>query len=198
MARARRDDYAADDPEDRLLWRMPYRRLEVEAIRDSILWASGRLNPAMYGPSMFPPIPEAALEGSSDPETIWKPSDERESSRRTIYAFVKRSMVVPMIEVLDFCDTTRSAPRRLVTSTAPQALALFNGEFVNRQSHHLADRLIREAGDDPEAQVRLAYRLALSRPAKPDEVASDDGLPRPRGRGRTPTRDGRPSPGWRG
>ena len=172
MARARRDDYAADDPEDRLLWRMPYRRLEVEAIRDSILWASGQLNPAMYGPSMFPPVPKAALEGSSDPNTIWKPSDERESSRRTIYAFVKRSMVVPMIEVLDFCDTTRSAPRRLVTSTAPQALALFNGEFVDRQSHLLADRLIREAGDDPGAQVRLAYRLALGRPAKPDEVTT--------------------------
>ena len=77
-----------------------------------------------------------------------------------------------MIEVLDFCDTTRSAPRRLVTSTAPQALALFNGEFVDRQSHHLADRLIREAGDDPAAQVRLAYRLALSRPATPDEVTT--------------------------
>jgi hypothetical protein len=74
--------------------------------------------------------------------------------------------------VLDFCDTTRSAPRRLITSTAPQALALFNGEFVDRQSHHLADRLIREAGDDPEAQVRLAYRLALSRSAKPEEVTT--------------------------
>ena len=81
-------------------------------------------------------------------------------------------MVVPMIEVLDFCDTTRSVPRRLVTSTAPQALTLFNGEFVNRQSHHFADRLIREAGDDPGAQIHLAYRLALSRPATPDEVAT--------------------------
>ncbi len=170
MAKARRAEYAAEDPEDRLLWRMPYRRLEVEAIRDSILWASGRLNPAMYGPSMFPPVPKGALEGSSDPATVWKPSDEHEAARRTIYAFVKRSMVVPMIEVLDFCDTTRSAPRRLITSTAPQALALFNGEFVDRQSHHFADRLIREAGDDPKAQVRLAYRLALSRPARPDEV----------------------------
>jgi hypothetical protein len=172
MARARRADCAAEDPENRLLWRMPYRRLEVEAIRDSILWTSGRLNPAMYGPSMFPPVPSGALEGSSDPNTIWKPSDEREASRRTIYAFVKRSMVVPMFEVLDFCDTARSAPRRLVTSTAPQALALFNGEFVDEQSRHFADRLIREAGDDPEAQVRLAYRLALGRPATNDEVAA--------------------------
>ena len=94
-------EYAAKDPEDRLLWRMPYQRLEVEAIRDSALAASGQLNPAMFGPSMYPHIPPAALEGSSDPDKIWKESDETEASRRTIYAFLKRSMVVPMLEVLD-------------------------------------------------------------------------------------------------
>jgi mono/diheme cytochrome c family protein len=104
--------YGAADPEDRLLWRMPYQRLEVEAIRDSALAASGQLNTKMYGPSMFPHIPPAAMEGSSDPDKIWKESDEREASRRTIYAFIKRSMVVPMLEVLDLCDSTRTAAKR--------------------------------------------------------------------------------------
>src|SRR5262249_51454922 len=98
MAKTRRADYAAEDPDDRLLWRLPYRRLEGEAIRDAILSASGRLNRTMFGPSMFPPVPAGALEGSSDPNTIWRASTEREAARRTIYAFVKRSMVVPMIE----------------------------------------------------------------------------------------------------
>jgi hypothetical protein len=172
MARTHRADHAAEDPEDRLLWRMPYRRLEVEAIRDAILSSSGQLNLEMYGPSMFPPVPRGALEGSSDPDKIWKSSSEREASRRTIYAFVKRSMVIPMIEVLDFCDTTRSAPKRLVTSTATQALALFNGDFVALQSAHFADRLMREAGEEPAAQVERAYRLALGRPPKPGEVAA--------------------------
>ena len=139
--------------------------------------------PTMYGPSMFPPVPRGALEGSSDPDKIWKSSDEREASRRTIYAFVKRSMVVPMIEVLDFCDTTRSAPKRLVTSTATQALALFNGDFVARQSAHFADRLMREAGDDPAAQVERAYRLALGRPPQPGEVAAMTEFLRARPRG---------------
>src|SRR5262249_25181243 len=142
------------------------------AIRDAILSSSGQLNPKMFGPSMFPPVPRGALEGSSDPDKIWKPSSQREASRRTIYAFVKRSMVIPMIEVLDFCDTTRSAPKRLVTSTATQALALFNGDFVAQQSDHFADRLTREAGGDPTAQVERAYRLALGRLPKPGEVSA--------------------------
>jgi hypothetical protein len=101
-------EYGAADPEDRLLWRFPYRRLEVEAIRDSVLSVSGQLNRQMYGPSMFPPVSKEALEGSSDPDKIWKASDEKEAARRTIYACVKRSMVVPLLEVLDFCDTRRA------------------------------------------------------------------------------------------
>ncbi len=172
MGKRSRAEYAAEDAEDQRLWRLPYRRLEVEAIRDAILSASGRLNPAMYGPSMYPAVPKGALEGNSDPDKIWKASPESEASRRTIYAFVKRTMLVPMIEVLDFCDTTRSAPRRPVTNTAPQALALLNGDFVAAQSGHFADRLIREVGDDPAKLVDRAYRLALGRPATAAEVDS--------------------------
>jgi hypothetical protein len=157
-------EYAEEDPEDRLLWRVPYRRLEVEAIRDSILSVSGQLNPKMGGPSMFPPVPKEALEGSSDPDKIWRASDEKEASRRTVYACVKRSMVVPMLEVLDFCDTARSAAKRNVTSVAPQALSLFNGEFVNQQASHLAKRLAQDAGDDSVKQIDRLYRLALCRP----------------------------------
>jgi mono/diheme cytochrome c family protein len=162
--------YGAADPEDHLLWRMPYQRLEVEAIRDSALAASGQLNPKMFGPSMYPHIPAAAMEGSSDPDKIWKESDEREASRRTIYAFIKRSMVVPMLEVLDLCDSTRTAAKRQNTSVATQALTLFNGDFVNRQSQHLADRLRTEGGSDPAKQIDLAYRLTLARPPTPVET----------------------------
>src|SRR5688572_24526691 len=138
--------YGTEDPENRFLWRFPYRRLEVEANRDSMLAVSGRLNPKMYGPSTYLEVPEAALKGHSDPDKIWKPFDEEEASRRTIYAFIKRSLIVPLLEVLDFCDTARSSAKRLNTSVATQALTLFNGDFVNRQARHLAARLAREAG----------------------------------------------------
>ena len=141
MSKQRNAAYAAEDPDNLLLWRFPYTRLEVEAIRDSMLAVSGKLNPKMYGPSMYPFVPKAALEGSSDPDKIWTNSEEEEASRRTIYTFIKRSMVVPMLEVLDFCDTSRSSAKRINTSVATEALTLFNGDFVNRQAKHLAERL---------------------------------------------------------
>jgi Protein of unknown function (DUF1553)/Protein of unknown function (DUF1549) len=161
--------YGAKDPEDRLLWRFPYRRLEVEVLRDSMLAASSRLNLKMYGPSMYPQVPKEALEGNSDPDKVWQPFEEKEASRRTIYAFLKRSLIVPMLEVLDLCDTNRSSARRAVTTVAPQALSLFNGAFVNQQAHHLAARLVREAGDDPARQIERAYLLVLCRPPTASE-----------------------------
>jgi hypothetical protein len=163
---------AALDPENQLLWRMPYRRLEVEVIRDSMLAASGKLNRRMYGPSMYPSIPKEALAGHSDPTTIWKPSDEPVASRRTVYAFLKRSLIVPMLDVLDFCDTTRSAARRSVTSVPTQALALLNGDFVNRQARHLADRLQRDVPGNPAAQVERAFLLAVCRKPGRSEVSA--------------------------
>jgi hypothetical protein len=172
MSKRSNPEYLADDPENRLLWRVSYTRLEVEAIRDAMLSVSGQLNPTMYGPGMYPFVPRQALEGSSDPDKIWQPFDEKEASRRTIYAHVKRSMIVPMLDVLDFCDTTRSSAKRMNTSVAPQALTLFNGDFVNRQARHLAARLTKEAGSEASAQIELAYRLAFARPPKPNETAS--------------------------
>src|SRR5205085_1688405 len=95
---------------------------------------------------------------------IWKASDEKEASRRTVYAHIKRAFVVPLLETLDLCDTTRPNDKRLTTTVAPQALTLFNGAFINRQAKHFAERLRQEAGDDPERQIERAYRLALCRP----------------------------------
>ena len=163
MSKQWNDEYGKVDPENRLWWRFPYRRLEVEAIRDSMLHVSGRLNPKMFGPAMYPFIPQEALAGNSDPDKIWPAYDEAEASRRTVYAFIKRSLVVPMIEVLDLCDTTKSSARRAVTSVAPQALTLFNGRFVNEQAAHLAARLETDVGDNVDRQIERAYLLALCR-----------------------------------
>lgn len=163
MNKAAGADKLREDPDNERFWRFPYRRLEVEALRDSVLAVSGQLNPKMYGPSMYPPIARAALAGNSDLEKIWKSSEPKEASRRTIYAFVKRALVVPMLEVFDLCDTTRSNDKRLVTTVAPQALNLFNGDFIQEQARHFAERLEKEAGDSNERRIELAYRLALGR-----------------------------------
>ncbi|MCX6603550.1 MAG: PSD1 and planctomycete cytochrome C domain-containing protein [Acidobacteria bacterium] len=162
MAKTGNAPYAAEDPENRLLWRMPYRRLEAEAILDSALAVSGRLNPKLYGEFVYPKMQKEALEGSSDPGKVWKAFEEETASRRAIYYIVKRSLMVPLMEVLDVCDTSRPAAKRQTTSVAPQALQMFNGDFINRQARHFAERLRREASGQA-AQIELAYRLALAR-----------------------------------
>ena len=77
-----------------------------------------------------------------------------------------------MLEVLDLGDTVHSCPQRQVTTVAPQALSLFNGEFVNQQARHFAARLEREAGSEPRKQIELAFRLALCRPPTKVEMAT--------------------------
>ena len=151
------------DPENHWLGRFPQRRLEVEAIRDAVLATSGKLNSEMFGPAVYLPIPASVIEAHTDKEAAWRTSPEPAIYRRTIYAYVKRTLLVPMLEVLDLCDTTNSAEKRSVTSIAPQALTLYNGEFMNSQAAFFADRLIREVGNDPGAQIARAYRLALCR-----------------------------------
>ncbi len=145
-----------------------HRRLEVEAIRDSILAVSGKLDSRRFGPAMFPPIPLAAVEANTDKSKVWTPSPDSETFRRSIYVFIKRGLIVPFFETLDLAETTGSCPKRQVTITPPQALTLFNGEFVQQQAVFFAERLRREAGDRPGDQIDLAFRLALSR--KPTDM----------------------------
>jgi hypothetical protein len=158
------------DGEPALLRRWRPRRLEAEAVRDSVLAVSGRLNQHMGGPSVYPPVPRAVLEGQSRPGDGWGKSDEREASRRSVYIFAKRSLAVPELELLDTPDTTSSCERRTVSTTGPQALTLLNGEFMHEQAHYFAERLEREAGQSAEAQVRRAFTLALARLPRPPEV----------------------------
>jgi hypothetical protein len=163
---------ASRDPENKLFWRYPFRRLDVEAIRDSMLLVSGNLDCQMYGPAVFLPVPAAVIEAHTDKQAAWKTSPEPQINRRTVYAFVKRTLLVPILETLDFCDTTQSADRRAITSVAPQALTLFNGEFVNRQAEQFAQRLTSEAGSDLDRQLEVAFRWALSREPTAIEVAA--------------------------
>ena len=160
------------DPENRLWSHLPLKRLEVEAIRDSMLAVSGQLNPQHFGPPMFPAIPAQALEANTDKESIWKASDELDQNRRTLYTFIKRGLVVPMLEVLDLCDTVQSSSRRQTTTVAPQALTLFNGDLTRRLAQAFAERLRREAGESAAAQIEWAYRLALARRPRPEEKAA--------------------------
>jgi hypothetical protein len=160
------------DSEGNLLARWRQRRLEAEAVRDSILFVSGRFNPQMAGESVYPALPRAVLEGQSRPGDGWGKSDERQASRRSVYVFVKRSLAVPELDLLDTPDTTSSCERRSVSTTGPQPLTFLNGDFMHQQAAYFAARLGREAGPEAEAQVVCAFEWALCRPPEPGELRS--------------------------
>ncbi len=150
------------DPQNHLLWRMNRIRLEGEPLRDSLLALSGRLNPEMGGPGVFPSVSSEVLSTGSTHK--WGTSPEDQQWRRTIYVFQRRSLLLPLVEVFDGADLVNTCPRRSNTTIAPQALALFNSEFTRSESYHIAERVQKEAFGDPAAQIERAYRLILSRP----------------------------------
>jgi hypothetical protein len=156
------------DPENRLWSRYPRRRLEAEAIRDAILFTSGRLNPVMFGPGARARPGDVALA----PEAARSPLAVREGpqqARRSVYLSVSRSAPSVLLESFDQpapacpCDARRS------TTVAPQALLLLNAPFIIEQADYFARRVKSEAGNDPAAQVDRIYRMALGRPPKDSE-----------------------------
>jgi hypothetical protein len=157
------------DPENRLLWRMNRRRLEGEAIRDAVLVASGRLNPKRGGPGVYAKIGKEVLIDlpNNDKLPSWGTATESEGCRRTIYVFQRRALMLPIVEAFDGADMNNTCARRAVTTVAPQALSLFNGEFAREEAAHFARRL---EGVEARERVNLAWRIALSREPSPAEL----------------------------
>jgi mono/diheme cytochrome c family protein len=156
------------DRQDRLLWRMPPRRLEAEAVRDALLTVSGKLDPRMGGPGYN------LWEKNTNYVVVFRPKAElgREEFRRMVYQFKPRSQPDPTFGVFDCPDAALARPRRTVSTTVLQALNLLNSRFALDQAEFFAERLRREAGDDPERQVRRAFRLAFGREPTPAERAA--------------------------
>jgi cytochrome c553 len=162
---------AAKDLDNRLLWRMNPRRLEAEAIRDSMLVISNKLNPQMYGPGVYPRIDPDIIGTGSRPRWPLEAQDNHDTFRRSIYIFVKRSVPLPLVEVFDCPVTVVTAPNRATSTVSPQALALVNNEFVLEQAKFFAERVTTEAGADVNQQIARAFQIALNR--KPNQQEQD-------------------------
>ena len=108
---------------------------------------------------------------ASCPHDGWGDSPPEEQSRRSIYIYVKRSLLTPLLTAFDFPDTDISCEARFNTLQPGQALSLLNSEFAHDRAAELARRVLQEAGDEPSRQVASAIELALNRPATDDEVA---------------------------
>ncbi len=160
---------AKQDPQNHLLSHMNRIRLEGEALRDSILATSGRLNPEMFGPGVYPKVSDEVLSTGSTHK--WGNSAEDQGMRRTIYVFQRRSLVLPIVEAFDAADMNNTCPRRAATTIAPQALALFNGDFSRTESKYIAARVLKDAGADVEKQIIRAYELTLIRKPNSSQLA---------------------------
>jgi hypothetical protein len=163
------------DPENRLLWHFTRQRLEAEAVRDSILWLSGRLNLERGGPSVFPPLPEE-LSDLAKPVPAgglqWEPNEkEDDARRRSVYIFQRRSLPNPMMAAFDATVFNDTCPVRSITTTPLQALSLMNGSLVNEEAVYLAARVKRDAGDDRQAQVKRLFEIAFNRAPDAEESA---------------------------
>ncbi len=157
------------EPENRTWWRRGAVRLDSENLRDAILAVSGRLNPQRYGTSVILPVPPEAiitLSGSPYPADI---KDDAWVHRRSVYAYAKRTVPVPLIQLFDGADASASCGRRLNTTVPTQALLLMNNDAVLARSADLAARLQREAPASLDAQVSRAFALALCRAPTDDE-----------------------------
>ncbi|MFN0128614.1 MAG: DUF1549 and DUF1553 domain-containing protein [Verrucomicrobiales bacterium] len=175
MASAPNAAATAVDPDNRLLWQMPRRRLSAESIRDAMLATSGQLDPGRGGPSLGLDIPGniAGAGGNVNPATWAGKIPESVSKRRTIYFPMRRERPQGDLEILsifDFPHPNEITGARPETTVATQALFLMNAPFVKAQAQHLAQRLAQEQPDDERARINRLYLLTVNRPADAETI----------------------------
>src|SRR5205823_2088872 len=136
------------DGDNRWLWRMNRRRLDVESWRDSMLAVSGKLDAKLGGPTTN----LAAVE----------------NSRRTVYAKISRHDLNYVLRLFDFPDANITSERRAETTVPQQQLYVLNSPFVIETAKAFAARLQKEAGSDTE-RLQRAFKLAYGRSASEQE-----------------------------
>ena len=155
-----RGEATSVDPENRLLWRMPLRRMDAETLRDSILAVSGALDRGMFGSP-------AGVELNPDGQVVTTRSPNPE--RRSIYLLRRRSTPLTMLEVFDSPRLTTNCVQRRTSIVVSQALLLLNSQFMDAEAARFAQRVAQEAGPQSARRLEYAYRLALGREPEPQE-----------------------------
>jgi len=164
-------DAARVDAGNRLYWRKSPQRIEAEALRDAMLVAAGEINSTMGGPGFHD------FRTFTFNSQFYEPLDPVgfEFNRRTVYRTWVRSGRNEFLDVFDCPDPSTTAPRRAVTTTPLQALALLNNSFTLRMAERLAARARREAAGGESAsleqQIRKVYALAFQRIPEAPEVS---------------------------
>ncbi|MEO2015759.1 MAG: PSD1 and planctomycete cytochrome C domain-containing protein [Fuerstiella sp.] len=166
---------AQADPDNRLLWQMPRRRLTAESIRDAMLAASAQLDPGRGGSPLGLELKGniRGAGGKVNPANWGGKISDGIKNRRSVYLPLKRERPVGELEILstfDFPHPSEITGARPNTTVATQALFLLNAPFVKQQSSKLAKRLTKEEPGDERARINRLYLLTISRPATSDEI----------------------------
>jgi mono/diheme cytochrome c family protein len=162
----------ATDATCRWLWRFPTHRLEAEAIRDSVLMASGAIDLTMYGHGFSVFEPNNNYVRVYNPRTTWGPAEWR----RMVYMIKIRREPDGVFGAFDQPDAGQVCPKRSRSTTAIQALNMLNSSFMVQQSKMLAERVEREVGKKTPDCIRRAFLLTVGRAPEPDELAAGERL----------------------
>jgi hypothetical protein len=150
------------DPENRLLWRFPLRRLEAEEVRDCVLAVSGQIDLRMGGKTVPLRNRQFVFNHTSKDATTY------ESTRRALYLPIIRNNLYDLFQQFDYPDPTVSTGLRNSTIVAPQALLLMNSEVATEAGKAFAKRLLQVAKE--HARIELAHQLAYGRPATSSDL----------------------------
>jgi len=156
---------AKTDADNRFVWRQNRRKLEAEAVRDSILAVAGKLNLTMGGPSFQDFVVEKPEHSPHYQYHLHDPEDVK-GHRRAVYRFVVRSKQQPFMAALDCADPSLAVEKRNQTLTPQQALAMLNNKLAVAMAKHFAERVEKLSADDA-GRVTSAVRLAFGRNPSP-------------------------------
>ena len=149
-------DKITKDPENIFLWKQNSRRLDAEAIRDTILYISGNLQTSEGGPSIKPGT-------KTEYGYVFK------SSKRSVYNPVFRNTLPEIMQVFDFADPNMVTGKRTSSSVPTQALYMLNNSFIRDNSMNAAKKLIQDNNTDNSSKIDNAYKKVLGRMASPNE-----------------------------
>ena len=163
----------AQDPDNRHLWRMNRRRMEVEGLRDVVLQVSGLLNSKTGGPGVrtyLEPEVRDLIFTEAEVVDLWPiDPDPHEHNRRSLYLHRKRNVHYPMFDAFDAPDAQTPCPQRSISTHAPQALVMLNGSFAQRAARSFAQSLIASSPQD-SARIHAAFYRCFARPPSPEEI----------------------------
>jgi hypothetical protein len=155
------------DAENRLLSKMNRRRLDFEAMRDTLLFVAGDLDHTVGGRAVplvaQPPVSAAGIfsgPAKEQPPTL----------RRAVYAFIDRQNLPGLLRIFDFANPDTSTGRRYVTTVPQQALFFFNNQFVMQRAHSLVSNTEFQKLDTPLKRIQYLYQQVYQRDPEPDEI----------------------------